>query len=354
MSAAPVVTTPDELTAPWLAAALGVRIEAVAAEPVGTGQMGTCVRLRLAGPDVGTRVPATLLAKLPTPDPGARAMVAGAYRCELRFYDEIAPTVAVRVPRVHHAAWTGDGADFVLLLEDLAPRVQGDQLAGCSPAQARDAVLNLAGLHGPRWCDPTLTAIDGLDRTGAEDAALLGELFGPATEIFLAGLGDLVDPADAATLAACVPLCERWARGRAERFGLVHGDYRLDNLMFAADGDAGCVALDWQTLSLALPARDLAYFLGTGLDVGERRAHERDLVDAWHAALLGHGVTGYSREEAFEDYRYAMLQGPLVAVFGCAYGTRTERGDRMFATMLARSCAAIRDLGTLSLAAGDC
>ena len=28
---------------------------------------------------------------------------------------------------------------------------------------------------------------------------------------------------------------------------------------------------------------------------------------------------------------------------------RSERGDRMFATMVARSCAAIRDLGTLSL-----
>jgi hypothetical protein len=45
-----------------------------------------------------------------------------------------------------------------------------------------------------------------------------------------------------------------------------------------------------------------------------------------------------------------MIQGPLVAVFGCAYGTRTERGDRMFAAMVARSCAAIRDLGTIDLA----
>jgi hypothetical protein len=44
-----------------------------------------------------------------------------------------------------------------------------------------------------------------------------------------------------------------------------------------------------------------------------------------------------------------MLQGPLVATFGCAFGTRSERGDRMFATMVARSCAAIRELGTLAL-----
>ena len=82
--------------------------------------------------------------------------------------------------------------------------------------------------------------------------------------------------------------------------------------------------------------------------------HERDLVAAWHAALVGHGVGGYTGREAWEDYRFAMLQGPLVSVFGCAYGTRTERGDRMFAAMVARSCAAIRDLGVLSLVAGDC
>jgi hypothetical protein len=44
-----------------------------------------------------------------------------------------------------------------------------------------------------------------------------------------------------------------------------------------------------------------------------------------------------------------MLQWPLVAVLGCGYGTRTERGDEMFATMVRRSCAAIRDLGTLDL-----
>ena len=45
-----------------------------------------------------------------------------------------------------------------------------------------------------------------------------------------------------------------------------------------------------------------------------------------------------------------MVQGPLVAVFGCAYGTRTERGDQMFAAMVRRSCAAIRDHDTIGLA----
>jgi hypothetical protein len=65
--------------------------------------------------------------------------------------------------------------------------------------------------------------------------------------------------------------------------------------------------------------------------------------------LTSYGVSGHGLEECWDDYRFAMLQGPLVATFGCAFGTRSERGDRMFATMVARSCAAIRELGTLAL-----
>jgi hypothetical protein len=336
----------EELTPAWLSEALGARVETVTAEPVGTGQIGTCHRLTMTGDVTPTR----MLAKLPAPDPGTRELLANVYRSEMRFYDQIAPTVDIRVPATYYATMSPDSGDFTLLMEDLAPAEQGDQLVGCSVAQAEDAVVNLAGLHGPRWCDPTLLDIDGLQINGPDDAALMAELYGPATDIFVDGLAGLLSDEDVVTLRGVVEIIEGWALARAERFGLVHGDYRLDNLMFPPDGTAGVVALDWQTLSLALPARDLAYFLGTGLSIEDRRAHERDLVAAYHGALTSYGVEGYSLEDCWEDYRLAMAQGPLVSVFGCAYGTRTERGDRMFAAMVARSCAAIRDLDTLTLA----
>jgi len=341
-----IVTSPDELTPAWATGALGRQVDHVDRSRVGTGQMGTCYRLGLVG---DPELPSSVLVKLASDDPASRALVAGAYRCELRFYADIAPTVAVRVPRVHHAAMAEEGGAFTLVMEDLAPAQQGDQVAGCTPDQARDAVVNLAGLHGPRWCDPSLLDVEGLALSGPDDAKMLADLYGPATEIFIEGLGDLLDTETAATLRECVGVAEAWSLARAERFGLVHGDYRLDNLMFPADGGPGVVALDWQTLSLGLPARDLAYFIGTGLLVEDRRAHEADLVAAYHEALVGHGVTDHDGEQCWDDYRFAMLQGPLVSVFGCAYGTRTERGDRMFAAMVTRACAAIRDLGTLEL-----
>ena len=112
----------------------------------------------------------------------------------------------------------------------------------------------------------------------------------------------------------------------------------------------GVCAVDWQTLSLALPARDLAYVVATSLPVAERRrARGRRWSRRTTSALTGYGVTDYPLEAAWDDYRFAMLQGPLVAVLGCVYGTRTDRGDAMFAAMVRRTCAAIRDHGSLTL-----
>ncbi len=337
----------DHLDSEWISAALRRPVTLKGSEPVGTGQIGACHRLHLDGEDG----PTTVLAKLPAPDAAARAMLAGAYLCEVRFYTQIAATLDVRVPVCHYGAGLPSG-DFILLLEDLTPAEQGDQIAGCSPGRARDAALNLAGLHGPRWCDPALLDIEGMKLSEQADADLLADLYGPTTDLFLSGLGSLIPAEDAATLRECVGVAAAWTLARADRFAPIHGDYRLDNLLFPPGGEPGVVAVDWQTLSLGLPARDLAYLVGTSLTIEDRRTHEHDLVAAYHQALLRYtpvAAAGYTLEQCWEDYRFAMLQGPLVAVFGCAYGTRTERGDRMFAAMVTRSCAAMRDLGTLEL-----
>ncbi|MCX6396370.1 MAG: aminoglycoside phosphotransferase family protein [Propionibacteriales bacterium] len=342
----------EELTAAWLSEALGQEVTGFDHHVVGTGQMGSCYRIRLTG---APGLPGSTLLKLPAGDAAARSMVAGAYRSEVRFYTEILRTVGIRTPRCYATTAVTEDGRFAMLLEDMAPAEQGDQIAGCTPEQAREAAVNLAGLHGPRWCDPTLLDIDGITLSGPEDAALLASVYGPATETFFEQLGDALSPETRETLLACVQVAEAWSLARqSERFGLVHGDYRLDNLLFDESPGGSVSAIDWQTLSLGLPVRDLAYLLGTGLSVADRREHERSIVADYHAALLAYGtgsspLADYALETCWEDYRFAMLQGPLVSVFGCAYGTRTERGDAMFAAMVERSCAAIRDLGTLEL-----
>lgn len=347
-STAPPVPLAEDLTATWLTAALGLQVDAVDAEIVGTGQMGSTHRLRLTGDPA---LPATVLAKIPSEDAGTRMMMAGAYLNEIRYYNELASTVDIKVPDCFYAAISDDGT-FTLLMEDLAPAQVGEQIAGCSPEQALGAVVNLAGLHGPRWCDPALLAIDGMMPSGPELGEMTELTYPPASETFLEMLGDRLRPEDVATLAELAPLMGRWLAARTERFALLHMDYRLDNLLFDLEG-GGVTAVDWQGLSIGLPMRDVAFFLSTGLLAEDRRAHEKDIVSAYHAKLLTYGVTGYSLEQCWDDYRFGLLQNPFITVFGCAYGTRSERGDRMFLAMIERGCDAIRDLDVLTLIADE-
>ena len=60
-------------------------------------------------------------------------------------------------------------------------------------------------------------------------------------------------------------------------------------------------------------------------------------------------MTSQLLDACLDDYRFALLQGPLITVLGAAYSQRTDRGDDMFMAMAARSCAAVRDHRTLDL-----
>ena len=128
----------------------------------------------------------------------------------------------------------------------------------------------------------------------------------------------------------------------------MHGDYRLDNLLFYPDRTRVTV-VDWQTVGVGLPTRDLAYFTATSLLPEIRPGVERDLVHRYHTALLGHGVAGYDLETCWHDYRLGVFQAPLLTTLGFAFAASTERGDEMILTMLHRGCRAIRDLDAIEL-----
>jgi hypothetical protein len=352
-SAVSVVDDVSGLTASWLTqvvrgAGHDGEVTDLLVAPIGTGQMGANYRLTSTFAGDPGDFPATVVAKLPAPDPAGRSMVAPGYLAELTFYRELADTVAVRAPKAHLAIATDAGTEFTLLLEDLAPAVQGDQLAGCSVAAATAAARNVAGLHGPRWCDPTWWDTPCSSPVGDEAIAFMSDLVVGAVGTFLEIVGADWTPAERDLLAEVAAAMPAFMGGRTERFAAVHGDYRLDNLLFGPGDDV--VAVDWQTLSIGLPARDVAYLLGTSLRVEDRRAHERSIVEAYHAALVGHGVADYSVDECWDDYRFGMFQCPLINVLGAAFGRRTERGDQMFTAMARRWITALADLDTLALA----
>ncbi len=107
---------------------------------------------------------------------------------------------------------------------------QGDQIAGCSVAEARLALAALARVHAPVLGDLALGATDWLNQPNPLNQALLTRLL-PA---FLERYGERISPEHAAVCERFVASIDGWARSGAPPLGLVHGDYRLDNLLFDA------------------------------------------------------------------------------------------------------------------------
>jgi hypothetical protein len=176
----------------------------------------------------------------------------------------------------------------------------------------------------------------------------MGDLAVMATQITLDQLGDRMTAEDRETVTAAMSLVTPWLRADRQRFAVLHGDFRLDNMLFDPDRTHVTI-VDWQTLGAGLPTRDLAYFTGTSLLPDARAAAEQELVTVYHTELSTYGITDYDRETCWRDYRVGMLQVPLLTTLGCAFAVSTERGDDMMLVMLQRGCRAIRELGSLEL-----
>ena len=346
-----VIERPDQLTPGWFATVLGttaspVVVEGVTAEEVGTGQMSVTLRVRLDAHEGGTR---TVITKLARPEIASGPLARAAYAKEVAFYTELAPRLPVRTPRCHHAAIAEDASAFTLVLDDLADSRAGDQIEGCPVPAASAAVANLAALHGPTWCDEEIAGRPWLSSDPSLTAEALAPLLLAAADQFGDRFAGELTTKERAVLDASREVLAPWMVTAAPTFAVVHGDYRLDNLLFPLEDPGKVAAVDWQTVGIAQPGRDLAYFLGTCLSTEDRHRHEQELVARYHRHLGAHGVDHYPLEQCVDDYRAGMLHGPLIILLGRFTATTTERGDAMFLAMWRRCSAAIRELGTLDL-----
>ncbi|MGB7142543.1 phosphotransferase family protein [Mycobacterium sp.] len=351
----PIPRYPDDITVEWLSTVLSnrgttVTLSDVDVAAIGTGQTGATYRVAVTYAGNTGGLPDTFVIKLPAQDDTVRDRVTIGYRSECAFYASVADRVQVPIPQCFYCEISDDALDYALLLADQAPAVQGDQIAGCGEREARLAVTALAGLHGPSWCDEVWLDFPGIAFARPDEASAkgLGEVARMSAEITLDKLGDRMSAADRETFSATMDLLASWLLAEHNRFALLHGDYRLDNMLFYPDG-AGVTVVDWQTLGVGLPSRDLAYFTATSLKPELRSSIENSLVDEYHRALSGYGVTDYDRETCWRDYRLGMPQALLISALGFAFAASTDRGDDMVLTMLTRGCRAIRDLGTLEL-----
>ena len=177
-------------------------------------------------------------------------------------------------------------------------------LSPYGPDQVDATVAELAKLHAGSWDSPKVAA-DWLEpevwkfsdyRPVAEMQALLdGERGVP--------LPDEVKDADRLRTS----IIQVFALTEPGRRSLVHGDAHVGNLYLDAAGDPGIC--DWQIVRRGHWSFDVAYHVATALDAPARESAEQDLVRNYLDRMRSHGIEMPTWDDAWEDYRRALVYG---------------------------------------------
>jgi hypothetical protein len=342
-----VIERPSDLTPEWLTAVIGAgTVTAYTVDRIGTGQMSECYRIGLTYAD-GHDGPATVILKVAATDPVSRqtGLALGLYEREVKFYTEVAPRLGGPIAQCFHAHYDPHRGIFALVIDDAAPAVVGDEIRGATRQDAILALTELGRLHAPVIGSQTFAEADWLNREAPMNQALLSQLYAG----FLDRYGEAVTP-DQRTV--CQRLADSFdayvAQERsADRIqGLVHGDYRLDNMLFGRPGSRReLTVVDWQTVGWGPALTDAAYFIGCALTIDDRRAHYDDLLRAYHAGLGPQ--TSVTLEQVRDGVRRQSFAGVMMAVVSSMLVERTDRGDEMFLTMLDRHSSHVLDTGAL-------
>lgn len=336
-------TSPDQLSTDWLRHALGFALSDFEVEPLGAGSgiIGLVTRVHLASP----AGPPSIIAKFPSPVAENRAVAQtyDMYGREVAFYRGIAPGISLRVPTCYYADLDRDTGDFVLLLEDLQDMRVGDQVAGCSSADADLVIRGIAKLHASTWERDASDTLIRHDNPAQRDGMIGG--FRMGWPLVRERFSDLVPPGGdhlERSMPAAVPrLLAEMCR---PPMCVAHADVRLDNVMF---GDRGIALVDWQSVCMSAPEQDLAYFVTQSLSDEVRNAE--DWVARYHQALLDEGVD-YPLTECRRRYRISALYLLCYAVIiAGTLDMGNERGRVLARTLLGNSLRSLTELDAFGL-----
>lgn len=370
--------TPDELAPEFLTQALselldGRRVTSVQSEPVGTddGMVALLYRLHL-GLEDGSDAP-TVIAKVPNEvaEVRATAQIVGVYEREIRAYLDLLPGLPIPTPAVHVARFDPDPAEkvqptlkrvmdalpvpimrrllrplfavagassrrYLLVIDDLAPAATGVQ-DGDAIERVEAALGVLARLHAHHWERRGLDRAPWLDELG--DTTLIRAYWRRHRDRITARHDALGAEwfARLDTLDSLYGLLmEQLAASPAT---LLHGDPRLTNFLYPAEGDP--FLIDWQIVSVGPAAWDVAYLLNGGL-TDDQCGRRDELVEGYLDALSAEGVD--VDRAAFErDLARASLAVAFRMVVSEDITASDELGETGVTTMIRRMITRMGD-----------
>ena len=322
-------TTTDEITTEWLTEVLlssgaittdTAVIDFTVEQLSGAGYIGLVARINPIYAPAQSDGPSSLIFKYSSPDPNFRQGAQGLYAREVRFYQELSKQIDLTTPDCYYATFDPETGHSILLLEDLAHLRANDMAEGCGLADMETAVTHLAQHHAQWWQNPKLKTIDFLDpmnSTTTEGHEWFKSCWEQYEDKLTDAFPDCYIPANYLHLGyhaieQMMAINEKLA---SSPFTLIHKDTHLDNMMFAAqEGDPAITFIDWQCCGYGPGVSDIAYFIIFSVPVKLRRQEERNILRAYHNTLVAHGVTDYSFEQCWRDYRLSFFRSFYVSV----------------------------------------
>jgi len=323
-----------EVSTDWLSEVFDAEVTGFDKSFLPGGVLSDAYKLDIGYADGSTSAPKSAVIKLATEIDKQRDMATsnGAYLKELRFFQEFAEGVPIRVPDVYAIADDGspDAEYFVILMEDLSTHsTVFDQLNDPPDGPfVQKFCMDVAELHGSFWESDRLTeewigssdgryvfTLESLCRECPENLEEFRRqwqrLYGvdvfdvPDAPTALALTETLAGPKSIAILDYISEVLNQRPRT------LMHGDLRADNIFRTTNKnaeDAELTFIDWQLICAGPPGPDFTQAWGHTLPPTLRRK-DMAFLKGYHDHLVevSPATEAYTYEMLIEDYRYGYL-----------------------------------------------
>ena len=311
-------TSLEDIKTPWLEEVLGIsclKHFSITSSRDLVGYASNIGFLNILGCE--SDLPTDYFIKVPPKEKGSRAAVLkfGGFQREIMFYRHLAPVLPVRSPRPYATELEINTGAGILILEDCSS-MKSFRFNQAPPRkkELRQIVRTLARLHAYCWnqTDPLLANFRSLRSNNNPDEKCPKEI---AAREWLESYLTTSLPNYMSKLAVKLPqeisrLQNHVWCGKNKT--LVHGDFHLQNVLYDPDAlEDPVIVIDWDSFDIGCGAHDLAYMAAL-LPTNYRRRHEDVLLATYHDHLISQGVTDYSSDEFYADYRMGTLFAPAL------------------------------------------
>ena len=370
----------SEFTADWFTDIFqeqyGAAVLDVSREVIGTGVgfVGEIHRCFLSWDATRGDLPTSVIVKVPSKLPLNRSLGEGLqlYEREVIAYEKLASNMGLPMPNVLYSAMDDDPTPwldsvinflfsrlplggvswltvkflelasknprlrrYVLVLEDIADARPPSQVEGGSLDDALISLATLAKFHAHHWMNEESIAVS--DRIWALNRLpkVSQASYARNREEFLGRFGELVGDEKMRVIDDTQDRLEDLLAPLAQDpWTLLHGDYRLDNIMFRPNGEI--VVIDYQLLSKGRPGWDVAYFITTALSA-DYKSEEETMLKHYHETLLRAGITNYSFEELVDDVELTkLLLAHRLVGSRDAFDTELQNSDETFVDVVVK------------------